>query len=248
MIDVLGWQAHVVYPGELDFIASLEQSTNVGLRRFPGTENNLYQRLAHDPHLEKAFHDAMSALSRSANALLARSLDLSGVRHLVDGGGGDGTNAITLARANPHLRVTVFDAPSVCARARANIAASGLGDRVDVWEGDFFVRAFPPGADGILFAHMMTIWSLEKDAQLLRRAYDALPPDGRVIIFNMMGNDEEDGPISTALGSPYFLSIATGEGMLYSWKEYERCLADAGFAQTQRQSLPRDHGLLVGIK
>ena len=248
MIDVLGWQAHIVYPGEIDFLPSLEQNTNVGLRRFPGTEDNLYQRLARDPQIEKAFHDAMSSLSRSANALLARSLDLEGVRHLVDAGGGDGTNAIALALANPHLRITVYDAPSVCARARTNIVASGLANRLDTYEGDFFVRAFPPGTDAILFAHMMTIWSLDKDTLLLRRAFDALPPGGRVIIFNMMGNDEEDGPITAALGSPYFLSIATGEGMLYSWKEYEQCMAAAGFTQTQRHVLPRDHGVLVGLK
>jgi hypothetical protein len=110
------------------------------------------------------------------------------------------------------------------------------------------VREFPPGADAILFAHMMTIWTLEKDTLLLKRAHDALPVGGRLVIFNMMGNDDEDGPITAALGSPYFLTIATGEGMLYSWREYEGCMKAAGFGQIERHVLPRDHGLLVGIK
>jgi tRNA A58 N-methylase Trm61 len=190
----------------------------------------------------------MSSLSQSANALLIEKIDLRGLNHLVDAGGGDGTNAIALARANSHLRVTIFDAPSVCDIALGNIRAASLQDRVNTHPGNFFVDAFPTGIDAILFAHMLTIWSPEKDTEALRRAHAALPKGGQVIIFNMMGWDDETGPLTTALGSPYFLSIATGEGMLYSWKEYEAFLADAGFTQTHRVELAKDHGLLIGVK
>ena len=34
---ILGWQAHIVYPGMMDFIASLKENRNVGLGRFPGS-------------------------------------------------------------------------------------------------------------------------------------------------------------------------------------------------------------------
>ena len=65
----------------------------------------------------------------------------------------------------------------------------------------------------------------------------------------MMADDDESGPISTALGSPYFLAIATGEGMLYSWKDYESWLAGSGFAQVVRvDDLPLEHGLLLATK
>lgn len=247
-VEVLGWQNYIVYPGEMDFVESLKQNRNVGLGRFPGDENNLYARLAHDPFLEKTFQNSMSSLSTSANVYLADQVDLSKVRHLVDAGGGDGTNAIRLAQANSHLRVTIFDAPTVCQIAENNIAKAGLFGRIDTHSGDFFVRDFQESIDSILFAHMLTIWSPEKDTTLLKRAYDALPAGGQVIIFNMMGWDDETGPMTTALGSPYFLSIATGEGMLYTWKEYESFLSAAGFRQTKRLELPKDHGVLIGIK
>lgn len=247
-VDVLGWQAHIVYPGQIDFVESLKQNTNVGLKRFPGNEDNLYARLTHDPFLERVFQDAMSSLSHSANQDFVKNIDLSGVRHLVDAGGGNGENAMTVARAFPQLKVTIFDSPSVCEIAKANIRAAGMEDRVDTRPGNFFETDFPQGIDAIMFAHMLTIWSPEKDTALLKRAHDALPKGGRVIIFNMMGWDDETGPMTTALGSPYFISIATGQGMLYAWKEYEQFLKDAGFAQTQRTELPKDHGILVGVK
>ncbi len=248
MGDVLGWQYHIVYPGEMDLLRALQENTNVGLGRFTGTENNLYDRLSHTPELEKIFHDAMSSLSKSANVLLAEEVPLTSISHLVDAGGGDGTNAITLAKANPHLKVTVFDSPTVCALAEQNIREAGMGDRVDTFHGNLFNTDLPTGIDAILLAHMMTIWSPEHDTTVLKKAYDALPAGGRVIVFNMMGNDDEDGPITAALGSPYFLSIATGEGMLYTWKDYESFMDRAGFKKIERISLPRDHGVLIGIK
>ena len=248
MIDVLGWQHYIVYPAEHDLLDSLKQNRNVGLQHFPGNEDNLYSRLAHNPHLEKVFHDAMASLSHSANAILASQVDLRCIRHLVDAGGGIGENVITLARANPHLRLTVFDAPTVCARASENIDRAGLTDRIGTHPGNFFVDPFPQDIDAILFAHMLTIWSVERNTALLRRAYEALSPGGQVIIFNMMGNDEETGPMTAALGSPYFLCVATGQGMLYPAKDFERMLADAGFEQTRRLTLPRDHVVLIGVK
>jgi O-methyltransferase domain/Dimerisation domain len=248
MIDVMGWQAHIVYPAEMDLVEALRKSTNVGLSRFPGEGNTLYQRLAHDPRLEAVFQKAMSSLSRSANNMLAAAVDLSGVHHLVDAGGGDATNAIVLARKNPHLKATVFDSPSVCKRAEENVARSDVADRVFTHPGNFFADPYPPGVDCVLFSHILTIWSRERNIALLKKAHAALPDGGRVIIFNMMGSQDEDGPLATALGSPYFLCLASGEGMLYSWSQYEEFLVAAGFMRTLRHALPRDHGVLIGVK
>jgi len=248
MSEVLGWQRHIVYPGEVDFVTSLRENRNAGLSHFPGDEPTLYERLAHDPVLEKVFQDAMSSLSRSANEMLASQVDFNDIHHLVDAGGGDGTNAIALARSHPDLRVTIFDSPSVCERAAGNIAAAGLGDRIHTHPGNFFIDDYPEGIDCILFSHILTIWSRENNIALLKLAHASLPKGGRVMIFNMMSNDSGDGPLVTALGSPYFLSIASGEGMLYSWQEYEEFLATAGFQQSERLQLPRDHGVLVGTR
>lgn len=248
MSEVLGWQRYIVYPGEVDFVESLKQNRHVGLSRFPGNEDTLYERLTHDPALEKVFQDAMSSLSRSANAMLANLVDFSGIHHLVDAGGGNGTNAITLAKAHPALKLTVFDSPSVCERANANIKQAGLADRISTHAGNFFVDDFPAGADCILFSHILTIWSREHNIALLKRAHQALSDGGRVMIFNMMSHDSGDGPLVTALGSPYFLTIASGEGMMYSWQEYEEFLTSAGFRQSERLELPKDHGVLVGIR
>jgi precorrin-6B methylase 2 len=245
---ILGWQAHIVYPGLQDFVASLRQETNLGLQRFPGTGNTLYERLATHPALEKVFQTAMSALSQQANRFLS-AYDFGRFSHIVDAGGGDATNAIALARQYPNIKVTVYDSATVCDIARRNIDASGLSNRVFTSVGDFRTDRFPPGIDCILFCHIFTIWSMHRNLDILKRCWDSLPAGGAVVVFNMMASDDDDGPLSTALGSPYFLAIATGEGMLHAWKDYEQAMREAGFGRIERiDSLPLNHGMLIASK
>jgi hypothetical protein len=50
------------------------------------------------------------------------------------------------------------------------------------------------------------------------------------------------------MGSPYFLTLATGEGMLYTWSEYEAWMRAAGFGRVLRRTFVRNHGAIIGIK
>lgn len=246
---VLGWQRHIVYGGLEDFVSALRENRNVGLDRFPGNGHTLYERLASHPETERVFQDAMSSLSSHVNRHMVETADLSRVSHLLDVGGGDGTNAIAFAGRFPQLRVTVFDSATVCGLADRNIRQHGLADRIGTCVGNLFTTPYPAGIDAILFSHMFTIYSAEKNRAIIQKSYDALPRGGVVLIFGMMGNESDTGPIGTALGSPYFLAIATGEGMLYSWLDYERWFEKAGFSDVKRVSgLPLDHSLLIATK
>jgi len=64
----------------------------------------------------------------------------------------------------------------------------------------------------------------------------------------MMQNNDGTGPLTAALGSPYFLTLATGEGMLYTWNEYQTWMKGAGFSKTKKIKLLRDHGAIIGVK
>ena len=171
---------------------------------FEGSERTLYERLARVPALEQVFQRAMESISAQANQLLVDYVDFSGVAHLVDVGGGNGANIIRLARGYPRLKASVFDSPTVCEIARANIAAAGLSDRLGAVPGNCFADPFPTGADCILFCHFFTIWSEERNRELLRKAHAALEPGGAVMIFNMMQADDQRGPLTAAMDSPYF--------------------------------------------
>jgi hypothetical protein len=248
VLNYVKLQHHVMYRGMFHFLDSLKAYKNIGLKEFPGDEPTLYQRLGHDPKLKQIFQDAMHELSVHANADLAKNLDLSDVKFLVDVGGGDGTNAIELVRKFPSLKAAVFDLPVVSPIANKKINESQLSDRIHVIPGNCFEDDLPTTADCFIFCHFCTIWSAEKNKILFNKAYKALPENGKIIIFNMMQDSNETGPLTAAIGSPYFLAIATGEGMLYTWKEYETWLSESGFVDIKMIRLERDHGAIIGVK
>ncbi len=221
IINIVKWQHFINYQALFHFYDSLKANKNLGLAEFPGTEPTLYERLSHDPFREQIFQDAMAQISIQANGLFAEFVDLHKVKHLVDVGGGHGSNIIKLTQKYPELQASVFDLPSVCKESREIFGKQKQSPRLSTFEGDCFRDSFPSGPDCFLFCHFFTIWSLDKNLQLLKKAFDALPEGGRVIIFNMMQDNAETGPMSAALGSPYFLTLATGEGMLYTWNEYQ---------------------------
>jgi hypothetical protein len=225
-------QHHAMYKAMPWMLEAVKEYRNVGLKEFKGDEPTIYQRLAHYPELEQVF----------------QFVDFSGVKHLVDVGGGDGTNLIEICRNWPHLHGTVFDSPTVCEIARKNIENSGLSSRIKAVPGNCFADPYPAGADGLMFCHFFTIWSEEEDREILKKCFESLPSGGRVIVFNMMQSNDQSGPLSAAVGSPYFLTLATGKGMLYTWDEYVRWMYEAGFDQVAKQTLQRDHGIVVGVK
>lgn len=247
--DILGWQNDIVYRGIVDFTEALKANENVGLKNFAGKGDNLYERLSFDSELEGTFQKAMSALSTTANLEFFKRMDLTGVDTIVDVGGGQGTNLMTLLKERPNLNGIVFDLPTVCELAKKNIVAHNMDGQVSIHPGNLFTDDFPAEMNAVMFCHMFTIWSGEKITQILKKCYESLPQGGKVFVFNMMSNDDEYGPISCALGSPYFLTIATGEGKLHTTCEYEKWFKDAGFEKIKfYRDLPMDHGFVEATK
>jgi hypothetical protein len=94
----------------------------------------------------------------------------------------------------------------------------------------------------------MCIWSKAENIGLLEKAYAALNAGGRAVIFDIMQDDDERGPLAAAMGSPYFLGLATGRGMIYTISEYEDFCRQAGFRKVIRRSLPGQHTAVIAYK
>jgi ubiquinone/menaquinone biosynthesis C-methylase UbiE len=232
--DAVLFEAKIVYRGSIDYVESLKQNRNVGLRQFQGQGPDLYNRLHEEPGLDKVFYNFMGSWSKLVTPLWLKKIDFSNFQSVVDVGGGDATNSIALAEAFPNVKITLMDIPDSCKIAQSRIDQKQLTDRIQVVGGDIFVDEFPNNQDCFLFIHVLVIWSLDKNTTLLRRAHQALKPGGSLIIFNMMTSDEEDGPLMAALDSSYFVSIPHEGGMIYPWRDHEQCLRDAGFTQMKR--------------
>jgi ubiquinone/menaquinone biosynthesis C-methylase UbiE len=226
---------------------SLKQNTNVGLRELAGTSSTLYGRLANNPAAQRSFHKMMSGVSSNIARRFAQRADLSTGGRLVDVGGGAATNAIALASRWPALDITILDLPSAMEECTRAIELAGFHNRITTFAGDCFSIQFP-ACDHILFAHFLEIWSIDQIRGLLAKAHEAVAPGGGIYLINLIQQDDETGPPSAANVSAYFLTLASGVGMVYTWNEYEGWLRDAGFTPLQRIELSPAHGLIVGKK
>jgi L-tyrosine C(3)-methyltransferase len=227
--DVVGFEQHIVYLGQVDFVESLRTNSNVGLRRVPGTGRDLYHRLNENPKLEKAFYAYMNSWTRLANTYLFNNVDFKTVDRVLDVGGGTGINAIALAKEYPHLKITVFEIQKTAEIARSNIDAAGVSDQVKVIGGDMFKDDFPTDHDCVLFSHQLVIWTPDENKKLLKKAYDVLPEGGKTIIFSSISDDNGSGPLMAALDSVYFAALPAEGGMIYCWSQYNSWLEAAGY-------------------
>ncbi|WP_117210214.1 methyltransferase [Allorhizocola rhizosphaerae] len=244
LVDI---QDRIINAGMGDFAESMRRNTNVGLRRLGGPGTTLYERLTAHPQLQQVFYANMSDASRHAFAQMLDRYDFSRVRHVIDIGGGDGTNSIELARRYPHLQVTVFDHEAVTQLAAQRIDDPDLCKRIHFRPGDLFTDSLPTGADAILYFHIFEIWSPERNTELLRKCHAALADGGVCLVYSFVSDDAGTGSLTAGLVSPYFLTIASGEGMAYSPADVRRAVLDAGFSRVEcHQDLGFSHALVVG--
>lgn len=167
---------------------------------------------------------------------LAGGLDLGGRRSLLDVGGGPGTYSVLLAEANPTLRCTVWDLPAVVEIAREVIDRHGLSDRVGTAAGDYHTDVFPPGHDAILISNTLHQEDWETCIAILRKAFDALPSGGLVVVQAMFLGERQDGPMWPALHNLLMLLVYRG-GRAYTVGQTFEMLEAAGFADWRHRTM-----------
>jgi demethylspheroidene O-methyltransferase len=147
-----------------------------------------------------------SRLMADSQALVAedtlRLVSLSGVRHLMDVGGGTGAFLSAVAKAHPGLLLTLFDLPEVV----AGVALPG----VQVLSGSFRDGVLPQGADAISLIRVLYDHSDATVAALLRACHVALPKDGRLIISEPMSGGDRPDPATDVYFAIYTLAMQTG--------------------------------------
>jgi ubiquinone/menaquinone biosynthesis C-methylase UbiE len=227
---------------------ALKEGRNAGLDEFPGSGATLYERLTEYPELECLFQRAMGAYTRLSPKMMDVA-EFSEVKHVLDVGGGDASNAIRLCRRYAELKATVLDIPSVVAIARKAVQEAGLSDRITCVHRDMFVDEWPAGCDAVLLSHVVEIFAPEKILFLYRKAWQVLPPGGRLFVWTLMADDAETRGLQAAKSSMYFLCTASGEGMAYPGTDHEEWIREAGFKAAKRYNAPDiDHGALVALK
>jgi hypothetical protein len=142
--------------------------------------------LSADAALGASFDALMGARLMADAPVVAAAYPWSGLGHVIDVGGGDGSLLIAILRAHEGLRGTVIDLPGPIARAEHAIAAADLSDRADT-EAISFFEPLPAGAGGYLLSGVIHDWDDDDAARILQRCADAAAGTGSVFLVDHVG-------------------------------------------------------------
>ncbi len=216
-------------PGVVEMVQRLRTNRPAGLSGDESGAAFIYRdgmkSAMEQAQLAEHFTLALSGRAKNVAPVLAEKIQLDDAKTLLDVGGGTGIYSIAFLRANSELQAIVFDRPEVLKTAERFAAEYGVSDRTQLMAGDMFADALPK-ADVILLSNILHDWDVAECQSLVDRCAAALNPGGRLIIHDVLLNDELDGPLPIALYSAALFTFT--EGRAYSALEYSRWLGNAG--------------------
>lgn len=168
---------------------------------------------------------SLAGRAKNVAPVLAETVSLDDVQTLLDVGGGSGIYSIAWLRRHPALRAIVWDRPEVLKIAREMAEQYGVADRLDCVPGDMFVDSVPK-ADVVLLSNILHDWDEPECRELVGRCAAALSPGGRLLIHDVLLNDDHSGPLPIALYSASLFTLT--EGRAYSAREFQAWLVEAG--------------------
>lgn len=194
----------------------------------------------------KQFLHAMTGLSIGAAAAIAENFPWHRHRTVIDIGTAEGCVPVQLARRHPHLTGGGFDLPAAKGIFEEYVASHGLANRLCFYPGDFFADPLPP-ADVLVMGHILHDWSLDEKLLLIRKAYDALPDGGALIVYESIIDNDRRANTFGLLMSVNML-IETQAGFDYTAADCRAWMADAGFRDSYAEPLAGPDSMVIGIK
>lgn len=175
-----------------------------------------FDYLSTRPYEAGIVNSAMTSMSALEAQGVVAAWDFSEARNVVDVGGGHGLLLSAILEANPHLSGVLYELPHAVEGAREGFVARGLDGRAEAVAGDA-LKSVPAGGDTYLLKHIIHDWADEPSIRFLRNIARVLPPDGRLLIVEM---------VLTPPGEPHFSKLLDLEMLVMSPGGKERTIGD----------------------
>lgn len=206
----------------------------------------IFDKLYADPDRLQSFLSAMTGISMGAARAIAQQFEWRPYRTVVDVGCAQGCVPVQLALAHPHLNAIGYDLAPVKPVFESYVRQNELSDRVKFQSGDMFNEPLPK-ADVIVMGHILHDWGLAAKRMLVAKAYDALPKNGALIIYDAMIDNDRRENLGGLLMSLNML-IETSEGFDYTSGDCVTWVKEAGFQNVRVEKLPGPDSMVVAIK
>ncbi|HEY7159909.1 MAG TPA: methyltransferase [Acidobacteriota bacterium] len=194
---------------------------------------------------------AIFPLSFAGGNAVAASLSKdqrNSIKHILDVAAGSGAWSLAFARAIPDAKITVVDYPEVTPITRDFTKRFEAADRYDYIEGNLREVNFGKNKyDLVILGHIIHSEGEEWGQKLIQKSSDALKDGGMLLIADMIPNDERTGPVMPLVFGLNML-LHTERGGVYTMKEYNAWLNDAGFKKIWTVDIPGPSPVILATK
>jgi hypothetical protein len=205
-----------------------------------------FSSLYADKTTRETFVSAMTARSRPVATALAIKFPWPDYRTLIDIGGAQGCLPVQIARVHSHISGGAFDLPQLRPLFDSYVQEHALADRLRFFPGDFFNDPLP-AADVLVLGRVLHNWDHGTQQMLLRKAYDALPPGGALIVYERLIDDERRFSTDGFLSSLHMLLMSPG-GFNFTGADCSGWMREVGFRDIRIEQLTAEQSMIVGIK
>jgi hypothetical protein len=199
-----------------------------------------------DEEWVKSFLAAMHSRIQQAKEV-AELLDLSGVKKMLDVGGGSGAFSYAFIRINKDIVSTVFDLPSVVPVTQRYIEQEGFSGSVSTLAGDYLEDAFCGENDLVLVSAVVHINSPVENQLLINKCTEALNPGGQLVIMDHIMSEDRTEPEIGAIFAINML-VGTENGDTYTESELRSWMTASGLKNINCKNTQQGTSLIIGTK
>jgi hypothetical protein len=171
------------------------------------------------------FNEAMTSLSLGAGMAVLESYDFSGIKKLVDVGGGQGFLLASILQKYPDMSGILFDTQSIIDSAITLLQKHDVQNRCKTIGGNFF-DSIPAGGDAYLMKHIIHDWNDAQCIEILKNCRSAISQKGRILVIEMVVPEGNESSISKLLD---LQMLAILPGRERTADEYGALFKQAGF-------------------
>ena len=201
----------------------------------------IYEYLDQNPELGTVFHNFMTTQSNMHNVAIVDAYDFSGIRTIVDIGGGHGATLTAVLHRYPTMKGILFDLPEVVANVGPEADHDG---RREVVSGDMLFSV-PAGGDAYMIKRVI-MDRCDGDAKtILSNCLSKMNVGGKIVVIDPMLPDGAE-PHPNWLTDMFGLAITGGQ--CRSEAEFRNLFDAVGLTLTRVVATRSPNFILEGVR
>jgi len=148
-----------------------------------------YEKMIEDSERARVFTRLLYNYYKDGKNEFADLIDMTGVKRMMDVGGGSGAVSILLAQKYPALESVVVELEHVCVEGRRIVEENHLSDRVTFHGANFLTDELPQGFNLAVYYDIGVFGEA-----LFRKLRESLNPGGRIVVVFHFSPEEKTAP------------------------------------------------------